>query len=172
MIRRPMRSATRGADPRVEVGGDVERKVAWAGASGRVAVVQVEGDVVHRPVGTPGRGSPVIWTEFPQDRDEPSPLLTEHLEDLLRVQVARAPPSAGAVRLAGCFPATGRGRLPMPPWCFRGGLLFPDRPGLARCCWLRPAPPARARTVGIVAGGDGAAHARSEGRRQVSIRRR
>ena len=40
LIRRPMRSATRGADPRVEVGGDVEREVAWSGASGRVAVVQ------------------------------------------------------------------------------------------------------------------------------------
>ena len=42
MIRRPMRSATRGADPRVEVGGDVEREVAWAGASGRVAVGAAE----------------------------------------------------------------------------------------------------------------------------------
>lgn len=80
LIRRPMRPATRGADPRVEVGGDVEREVAWSGASGRVAVAQVADDVVRRPVGTPGRRSPVIWTEFPQDRDEPSPLLTEHLE--------------------------------------------------------------------------------------------
>lgn len=125
VIRRPMRSATRGADPRVEVGSDVEREVAWAGASGRVEVVQVADDVVRRPVGTPGR--------------QPS-----HLDRILAgsrraVAVAHRTPrgpaqgpgrtrawSPGAVRLAGCFLATGRGRLPMLPWCFMGGLLFPD----------------------------------------------
>lgn len=77
------------------------------------------------------------------------------------------PRSAGAVRLAGCFLATGRGRLPMPPWCFRGGLLFPD-PGPD---WLGAAGCGRRRQQerepsGRGAGGDGAAHARSEGRRQ------
>ena len=60
-------------------------------APDRVAVAQMADDVVRGPVGAPGRGSPVVRTESLQDRDEPLPLLAEHLEQVLWIEVARAP---------------------------------------------------------------------------------
>ncbi len=43
------------------------------------------------PFGAPGRGSPVVGTESSQDRNEPLPLLAEHLEQATWIEVAGAP---------------------------------------------------------------------------------
>jgi hypothetical protein len=75
----------------VEADGDVERAATCAGGDpDRVAVAQVADDVVRGQVGAPGRGSPVAGTETPQDRDEPLPLLAEHLEPVRWIDVAHA----------------------------------------------------------------------------------
>jgi hypothetical protein len=42
------------------------------------------------PAGTPGRGSPVAGTEALEDRGEPVPLLAEHVEQVLWIEVALA----------------------------------------------------------------------------------
>ena len=78
-------------DSRVEASGEVERAVIWpSGSEFHVAVAQVADDVVRGPVGAPGRGSPVVGSEPSQDRDEPLPLLAEHLDQVLWIEVARA----------------------------------------------------------------------------------
>jgi ABC-type phosphate/phosphonate transport system substrate-binding protein len=42
------------------------------------------------PFATPRRGRPVVGTESPKHLDEPLPLLAEHLEKMLGIQVAFA----------------------------------------------------------------------------------
>ena len=76
---------------RVVAAGDVERGV--IGASGDpdpVGVAQVTDNVVCGPVSAPGRGNPVGATKSLEDRDEPLPLLAEHVQQVLRVEVAHA----------------------------------------------------------------------------------
>jgi hypothetical protein len=46
--------------------------------------------VVRGPVGAAGRGSPVIGTESLEDRDEPSPLPAEHVQQVPWIEVALA----------------------------------------------------------------------------------
>ena len=45
-------------------------------------------NVLRRPVGTAGRGCPIVGTEFFEDRDEPLALFEEHVEQALRLDVA------------------------------------------------------------------------------------
>ena len=91
MARRPCGQPAARRDSRVEAGGDVERAVIGAGGDpDRIAVAQVANDVVRGPAGTPRRRSPVVGTKSPEDRDEPLPLLTEHLKKVLWVELARA----------------------------------------------------------------------------------
>jgi hypothetical protein len=44
--------------------------------------------VVRGPLGAPGRGGPLIGTEFPENCDKPPPLGTERLEQVLWVEAA------------------------------------------------------------------------------------
>src|ERR1700749_597000 len=46
--------------------------------------------VLSGPDGAPGRGRPVAGAESSQDRDEPSPLLAEHVEQVLGIELASA----------------------------------------------------------------------------------
>src|SRR5262249_28422948 len=82
---------------------------------------QVADDSVRGPVGAPGRGGPVAVAESLQRRGERSPLLTEHLDQVLGVKVActRGPQEqrAGQARF-GRRAAIGH----RPPW-----------PGCSRC---------------------------------------
>jgi hypothetical protein len=60
------------------------------GSGFHVAVAQVADDVLRGPVGAPGRGGPVAGTESLQNRDESLPLLLEHVEQVLWIEVAGA----------------------------------------------------------------------------------
>src|SRR5262249_22786464 len=72
--------------------GRVERAVIWAGADpDRGAVAQMADNLVRGPVGAPGGGGPLASTEPLQDRDEPVPLLAEHLQQARWIEIARAP---------------------------------------------------------------------------------
>src|SRR4029077_5686176 len=76
---------------RVEAGGEVERAVTGpGGGADRIARAQGADEVLRGPVGAPGRGRPVVRTKLPQDLGEPLPLLTEHLEKVLWVELACA----------------------------------------------------------------------------------
>jgi hypothetical protein len=79
-----------GRDSRVESPGHVERAVTRPGGGSDVVVAEVADDLVRGPLSTPGRGSPVVGAESLQDRDEPLPLPAEHVEQVLRVEVAGA----------------------------------------------------------------------------------
>ena len=54
----------------------------------RVHVAEMPDNVLRRPVGTAGRGCPIVGTESFDDRDEPLALLDEHVEQALRIDFA------------------------------------------------------------------------------------